>query len=123
MPSGMMRCLASITAAAIRRASSTQWAAASTMPGEQRRAGIPEREHHAGPVQPARPAPHGASVIGRSASTTNTAANASPVNTSTHRYRAENFAPMMMLDKKNLEIADIMLGWVEKNVRGSSKRR
>jgi hypothetical protein len=30
---------------------------------------------------------------------------------------------MMMLDKKNLEIADIMLGWVEKNVRGSSKRR
>ena len=30
---------------------------------------------------------------------------------------------MMMLDKKNLEIADIMLGWVEKNVRGSGKRR
>ena len=30
---------------------------------------------------------------------------------------------MMMLDKKNLEIADIMLGWVDKNVRGSSKRR
>jgi hypothetical protein len=30
---------------------------------------------------------------------------------------------MMMLDKKNLEIADIMLGWVEKNVRGNSKRR
>ena len=28
---------------------------------------------------------------------------------------------MMMLDKKNLEIADIMLGWVEKNVKGSSK--
>jgi hypothetical protein len=30
---------------------------------------------------------------------------------------------MMMLDKKNLEIADIMLGWVEKNVRGNGKRR
>jgi hypothetical protein len=30
---------------------------------------------------------------------------------------------MMMLDKKNLEIADILLGWVNKNVRGSSKRR
>jgi hypothetical protein len=30
---------------------------------------------------------------------------------------------MMMLDKKNLEIADIMLGWVNKNVRGSGKRR
>jgi len=30
---------------------------------------------------------------------------------------------MMMLDKKNLEIADIMLGWVEKNVHGNSKRR
>jgi hypothetical protein len=30
---------------------------------------------------------------------------------------------MMMLDKKTLEIADIMLGWVDKNVRGSSKRR
>ena len=30
---------------------------------------------------------------------------------------------MMMLDKKNLEIADIMLGWVNKNVRGNSKRR
>jgi hypothetical protein len=29
---------------------------------------------------------------------------------------------MMMLDKKNLEIADIMLGWVEKNVRGSNRR-
>jgi hypothetical protein len=30
---------------------------------------------------------------------------------------------MMMLDKKNLEIADILLGWVNKNVRGNSKRR
>ena len=30
---------------------------------------------------------------------------------------------MMMLDKKNLEIADIMMGWVEKNVKGSSSRR
>ena len=30
---------------------------------------------------------------------------------------------MMMLDKKNLEIADIMLEWVKKNVRGNSKRR
>jgi len=30
---------------------------------------------------------------------------------------------MMMLDKRNLEIADIMLGWVNKNVRGSGKRR
>jgi hypothetical protein len=30
---------------------------------------------------------------------------------------------MMMLDKKNLEIADIMLDWMNKNVRGSSKRR
>jgi hypothetical protein len=30
---------------------------------------------------------------------------------------------MMMLDKKNLEIADVMLGWVNKNVRGSGKRR
>jgi hypothetical protein len=30
---------------------------------------------------------------------------------------------MMMLDKKNLEIADIMLGWVEKNIHGNSKRR
>jgi hypothetical protein len=30
---------------------------------------------------------------------------------------------MMMLDKKNLEIADIMLGWVDKNVRGNGKRR
>ncbi len=29
---------------------------------------------------------------------------------------------MMMLDKKNLEIADIMLGWVEKNVRGDNRR-
>ena len=27
---------------------------------------------------------------------------------------------MMMLDKKNLEIADIMLGWVKKNVRGTA---
>jgi hypothetical protein len=30
---------------------------------------------------------------------------------------------MMMLDKKNLEIADIMLEWVKKNVRGNGKRR
>jgi hypothetical protein len=30
---------------------------------------------------------------------------------------------MMMLDKKNLDIADIMLEWVKKNVRGSGKRR
>ena len=30
---------------------------------------------------------------------------------------------MMMLDKKNLEIADIMLGWVNKNVRAGGKRR
>jgi hypothetical protein len=30
---------------------------------------------------------------------------------------------MMMLDTKNLEIADILLGWVNKNVRGSSRRR
>jgi hypothetical protein len=30
---------------------------------------------------------------------------------------------MMMLDKKNLEIADIMLGWVNKNVRASGTRR
>jgi hypothetical protein len=30
---------------------------------------------------------------------------------------------MMMLDKKNLEIADVMLWWVNKNVRGSGKRR
>jgi hypothetical protein len=30
---------------------------------------------------------------------------------------------MMMLDKKNLEIADIMLGWVGKNVRGGQKSR
>src|SRR6187399_450316 len=30
---------------------------------------------------------------------------------------------MMMLDKKNLEIADIMMGWVEKNVEGRSRRR
>ena len=29
---------------------------------------------------------------------------------------------MMMLDKKNLEIADIMLGWVDKNVRGNKRR-
>jgi hypothetical protein len=27
---------------------------------------------------------------------------------------------MMMLDKKNLEIADIMLNWVQKNVRAGS---
>lgn len=30
---------------------------------------------------------------------------------------------MMMLDKKNLEIADVMLGWVNKNVKGSGRRR
>ena len=30
---------------------------------------------------------------------------------------------MMMLDKKNLEIADIMLNWVDKNVRASGKQR
>ena len=30
---------------------------------------------------------------------------------------------MMMLDKKNLEIADIMLNWVNKNVRGAGKQR
>jgi hypothetical protein len=30
---------------------------------------------------------------------------------------------MMMLDKKNLEIADIMLGWVNKHVKGASTRR
>jgi hypothetical protein len=30
---------------------------------------------------------------------------------------------MMMLDKKNLEIADIMLGWIDKNVRGKGKAR
>ena len=30
---------------------------------------------------------------------------------------------MMMLDTKTLEIADIMLGWVNKNVRASGKRR
>jgi hypothetical protein len=29
---------------------------------------------------------------------------------------------MMMLDKKNLEIADILLGWVNKNVKGSKRR-
>ncbi len=29
---------------------------------------------------------------------------------------------MMMLDKKNLEIADVMLGWVNKNVRGGRRR-
>jgi hypothetical protein len=28
---------------------------------------------------------------------------------------------MMMLDRKNLEIADIMLGWVKKNVRGGKR--
>ncbi|HET9358361.1 MAG TPA: hypothetical protein VFO58_01340 [Vicinamibacterales bacterium] len=28
---------------------------------------------------------------------------------------------MMMLDKKNLEIADIMMGWVKKNVRGARR--
>jgi hypothetical protein len=30
---------------------------------------------------------------------------------------------MMMLDKKNLEIADIMLDWIDKNVRTSARRR
>ena len=30
---------------------------------------------------------------------------------------------MMMLDKKNLEIADILLNWVDKNVRGTGKHR
>jgi hypothetical protein len=30
---------------------------------------------------------------------------------------------MMMLDKKNLEIADIMMGWIGKNVRANGKRR
>ena len=30
---------------------------------------------------------------------------------------------MMMLDKKNLEIADIMLDWVNKNVRAGSRQR
>jgi len=30
---------------------------------------------------------------------------------------------MMMLDKKNLEIADVMLGWVNKNVPGIGKNR
>jgi hypothetical protein len=30
---------------------------------------------------------------------------------------------MMMLDSKNLEIADLMIEWVGKNVRGASKRR
>jgi len=29
---------------------------------------------------------------------------------------------MMMLDRRNLEIADIMLNWVNKNVRGGGKR-
>ena len=29
---------------------------------------------------------------------------------------------MMMLDKKNLEIADVMLNWVGKNVRADGKR-
>jgi len=29
---------------------------------------------------------------------------------------------MMMLDRRNLEIADVMLNWVNKNVRGSSKK-
>ena len=28
---------------------------------------------------------------------------------------------MMMLDKKNLEIADVMLNWVNKNVRASKR--
>jgi len=30
---------------------------------------------------------------------------------------------MMMLDRKNLEIADIMFNWVDKNVRPVGKRR
>jgi hypothetical protein len=30
---------------------------------------------------------------------------------------------MMMLDKKNLEIADILYNWVGKNVNGASSRR
>jgi hypothetical protein len=30
---------------------------------------------------------------------------------------------MMMLDRRNLEIADILLGWVNRNVRGSGGRR
>jgi hypothetical protein len=30
---------------------------------------------------------------------------------------------MMMLDAKNLEIADVIYGWLNKNVRGSGKHR
>jgi hypothetical protein len=30
---------------------------------------------------------------------------------------------VMMLDKKNLEIADIIMGWVNRNVGASGKRR
>ena len=30
---------------------------------------------------------------------------------------------MMMLDRRNLEIADIIMGWVNRNVRGNSDRR
>ena len=30
---------------------------------------------------------------------------------------------MMMLDRKNLEIADVILGWVNRNVRGNGERR
>ena len=30
---------------------------------------------------------------------------------------------MMMLDRRNLEIADIMLDWVNKNVRAGSRHR
>ncbi len=29
---------------------------------------------------------------------------------------------MMMLDRRNLEIADIMLNWVNKNVKANSRR-
>jgi hypothetical protein len=29
---------------------------------------------------------------------------------------------MMMLDKRNLEIADVILSWVNRNVRGGSGR-
>jgi len=28
----------------------------------------------------------------------------------------------MMLDRRNLEIADVMLNWVNKNVKGGGKR-
>ena len=30
---------------------------------------------------------------------------------------------MMMLDRRNLEIADVILGWVNRNVRGNGDRR